>query len=39
MTFDPKQFLILAKIIKDDIDYNEEARYRTTISRAYYCLI
>lgn len=36
MTFDPKQFLILSKIIMDDSHYNEEARYRTAVSRVYY---
>lgn len=36
MTFDPKQFLILAKFIMDDSDYDEETRYRTAVGRAYY---
>lgn len=38
MAFDPKHFLIMAKLLVDDQSpgYNEEAKYRTAISRAYY---
>lgn len=36
MTFDPEHFLNLAKKLADDSGYDEEARYRTAISRAYY---
>lgn len=36
MTFDPKDFFELAKQLFDDLKYNEDARYRTSISRAYY---
>jgi uncharacterized protein (UPF0332 family) len=36
MTFDPEHFLNLAKGLVDDSNYDEEARYRTAISRAYY---
>ena len=34
MTFDPKHFFELAKQLFDDLKYNEDARYRTSISRA-----
>ncbi len=36
MTFDPQHFLSLATNLIGDTNYNEEARYRTAISRAYY---
>lgn len=35
MTFDPQDFLIIARLLIDEEKY-EEARYRTAISRAYY---
>ncbi len=36
MTFDPQHFLDLATNLISDTQYNDEARYRTSISRAYY---
>lgn len=36
MTFDPEYFLSLAKDMVGDLDYDEDARYRTAVSRAYY---
>lgn len=36
MTFDPQHFLDLATNIISDTKYHDEARYRTSISRAYY---
>ncbi len=36
MTFDPQHFLDLATNLIGDAEYNVEARYRTSISRAYY---
>jgi uncharacterized protein (UPF0332 family) len=36
MTFDPQHFLNLATNLASDAKYNDEARYRTAISRAYY---
>lgn len=36
MTFDPQHFLDLATNLIDDTEYNVEARYRTSISSAYY---
>ncbi|CAG1005969.1 hypothetical protein METP3_03765 [Methanosarcinales archaeon] len=36
MTFDPKHFLDLATILISDTKYCNEARCRTSISRAYY---
>jgi uncharacterized protein (UPF0332 family) len=36
MTFDPQHFLDLATNLIGDTQYNGEARYRTSISRAYY---
>jgi uncharacterized protein (UPF0332 family) len=36
MTFDPQHFLDLATKLTIDINYSDEARYRTSISRAYY---
>lgn len=36
MTFDPQHFLDLATNLIGDVEYNVEARYRTSISRAYY---
>lgn len=36
MTFDPIKFLGLASDLFDDTNYDEEERYRTCISRAYY---
>ncbi len=36
MTFDPHHFLDLATNLIGDTEYNVEARYRTSISRAYY---
>ena len=36
MTFDPQHFLDLATNLIGDTEYNVEARYRTSISRAYY---
>ena len=34
--FDPIDFFSLSKQICDDLNYNEEARLRTAINRAYY---
>ena len=34
--YSPKSFLILAKKLLDDQDYNRETRIRTAIGRAYY---
>lgn len=36
MAFDPKNFLNFAKEMIDDLGHDEEARYRTAVSRAYY---
>lgn len=36
MTFDPRRFFDLATNLISDTEYNIEARYRTSISRAYY---
>jgi uncharacterized protein (UPF0332 family) len=36
MTFDPRSFLDLATKLLYDQSYDEDARYRTCISRAYY---
>lgn len=36
MTFDPIKFLKLASELFEDTNYDEEERYRTCISRAYY---
>jgi len=36
MTFDPQHFFDLATNLIGDTEYNVEARYRTSISRAYY---
>lgn len=36
MTFDPQHFLNLATKLAIDTNYSDEARYRTSISRAYY---
>ncbi|KPV61923.1 MAG: hypothetical protein AOA66_1596 [Candidatus Bathyarchaeota archaeon BA2] len=36
MPFDPKDFLILAKNLCNDINYSNESGFRTGISRAYY---
>lgn len=36
MVFDPQHFFSLATQLIDDSDYNDEARCRTSISRAYY---
>jgi uncharacterized protein (UPF0332 family) len=36
MAFDPQHFLDLATNLVSDTKYNDEARYRTSISRAYY---
>jgi len=32
----PEKFLVLATVLLRDAEYDEEARYRTCISRAYY---
>jgi hypothetical protein len=37
MTFDPEQFLILARELIDDSNHDKDARYRTTVSRALCC--
>lgn len=36
MSFDPRCFLNLSYQLSDDITYDEESKYRTSISRAYY---
>jgi uncharacterized protein (UPF0332 family) len=36
MTFDPQHFLDLATVLINDTKYGNEARFRTSISRAYY---
>lgn len=36
MTFDPQHFMNLATKLIIDTNYADEARYRTSISRAYY---
>lgn len=36
MMFNPKEYLIFANDIINDDNYNEQARYRSSISRAYY---
>ena len=38
MIFDPIKFLDLATKLLYDINYDEDARYRTCISRAYYAV-
>jgi len=36
MTFNPVEFLNLAKTLTNDQNYNYESAFRTSISRAYY---
>lgn len=36
MVLNPEKFLVLASALLRDIEYDEEIRYRTCISRAYY---
>lgn len=36
MIFDPKKYIVLANDIINDSNYDEQTRYRSSISRAYY---